>query len=189
MRNTCEPRLDVGKRWSDVRHFVLSSSINFKHVLQKHFKPALTSFSHQLFAVSGYFNVWLRGDHAVTISWWALFFNTGLPYLRVYKPHFLTVYPPKLGCSLYTEYVLLTTEPAAPVFYVVKLPVETVYVWDLSCKQLHARMRQCITGVSVWRHRFPEVERQWHHWQIIVNAASDNWIAANTIANILLPHR
>jgi hypothetical protein len=42
---------------------------------------------------------------------------------------FLTrVYPPKLGCGLYTEYCVLffTTEPATPVLYVVKLPVEAV---------------------------------------------------------------
>jgi hypothetical protein len=40
-------------------------------------------------------------------------------------------YWPKLGCGLYTEYyVLLTTEPATSVLYVVKLPVETASVWD-----------------------------------------------------------
>jgi hypothetical protein len=41
------------------------------------------------------------------------------------------IYPPKLGCGLCTEcYVLLMTEPATPVLYVVKLPVETASVWD-----------------------------------------------------------
>jgi hypothetical protein len=37
-------------------------------------------------------------------------------------------------------------------------------------------------------HRFPEVGRPWNHWQITVNAAGDNWSAANAIANISLPH-
>jgi hypothetical protein len=52
--------------------------------------------------------------------------------------------------------------------YVVKPPVKTV------------RSRHL---------RFPEVGRPWHHWQITVNAASDNQSAANAIANILLSHR
>jgi hypothetical protein len=56
--------------------------------------------------------------------------DKGIPYGRVYKQHFMTrIYPPKLGCGLCTEYyVLLTTELATPVLYVVKLPVETASV-------------------------------------------------------------
>jgi hypothetical protein len=44
---------------------------------------------------------------------------------------FLTrVYAPKLGCGLYTGYyvLFLTTEPAMPVLYVVKIPVEAASV-------------------------------------------------------------
>jgi hypothetical protein len=49
---------------------------------------------------------------------------------RVLAALFLTrIYPPKSGCGVYTEYyVLLTTEPATPVLYVIKLPVETASV-------------------------------------------------------------
>jgi hypothetical protein len=72
----------------------------------------------------------------------------------VYKPHFLTkIYPPKSGRGLYTEYyVLLTSEPATPVLYVVKLPVETASVWDTIILQAiaHARMRQRIIGVPAY---------------------------------------
>jgi hypothetical protein len=63
---------------------------------------------------------------------------------------------------------MLTTEPMMPVLYVEKRPTETV---------------------SSWYHRFPEVRRPWHHWQITFNAASDNQSAASAIANILLSHR
>jgi hypothetical protein len=65
---------------------------------------------------------------------------------------FLTrIYPPKLGCGLHMEYyVLLTTEPATTVLYVVKLPVETASVWDLSCKLLHTR--KCANVLPVYRH-------------------------------------
>jgi hypothetical protein len=75
-----------------------------------------------------------------------------IPYLRVYKQHFLTrSYPPKLGCGLCTEYcVLLTSEPATPVLYVVKLPVETASVSDLSCKLLHTR--ECANVLPAYRH-------------------------------------
>jgi hypothetical protein len=38
-------------------------------------------------------------------------------------------------------------------------------------------------------HLFPEVGRPWHYWQITINAASDNWSATNSIANILHSHR
>jgi hypothetical protein len=62
----------------------------------------------------------------------------------------LTIYPQKLACGLYTEYYVLTPEPATSVLYVVKLPVETASVWDLSCKLKHARMRQRSTGVSAY---------------------------------------
>jgi hypothetical protein len=37
--------------------------------------------------------------------------------------------------------------------------------------------------------RFPEVGRPWHHWEITVNADSNNQSAANVIANILFSHR
>jgi hypothetical protein len=62
---------------------------------------------------------------------------------------FLTrIYPPKLGFGLYTEYyVLLTSEPAMPVLYVVKLPVETALRLILQAIA-HARLRRRITGVS-----------------------------------------
>jgi hypothetical protein len=95
-------------------------------------------------------NVFLLHQN-ITHSFNALLYAI-LPYLRVYKPHFLTrIYPPKIGCGLYTEYyALLTTEPATPVLYVVKLPVETASVWDLSCKLLH--MREYANILSVYRH-------------------------------------
>jgi hypothetical protein len=41
------------------------------------------------------------------------------------------------------------TEPATPVLYVVKLPVETASFWDLQTVA-HALMRQLITGVSAY---------------------------------------
>jgi hypothetical protein len=61
----------------------------------------------------------------------------------------------------------------------------------------HAQMYQRITDVSAYFDYlrvadtidFPEVGRPWHHWQITVNAASDNQSAANAVANILLSHR
>jgi hypothetical protein len=55
-----------------------------------------------------------------------------LPICACISRTFLTrIYPPKLRCGLCTEYyVLLTTEPATPVLYVVKLPIETASVWD-----------------------------------------------------------
>jgi hypothetical protein len=71
----------------------------------------------------------------------------------VYKPRFFwqEFCPPKLGCGLYMEYyVLLTTEPAKSVLYVVKLPAETVSVWDLSWKLLHTR--ECPNVLPVYRH-------------------------------------
>jgi hypothetical protein len=50
------------------------------------------------------------------------------PYLRVYKPHFFDKnLPSRIGVRLING-VLLTTEPAMPVLYVVKLPVETASV-------------------------------------------------------------
>jgi hypothetical protein len=56
--------------------------------------------------------------------------SQNIPYLRMYKPHFLTrIYPSKLGLGLFTEYyVVSTTEPAMSVLYAVKLPVETASV-------------------------------------------------------------
>jgi hypothetical protein len=74
-------------------------------------------------------------------------------YLLVYKPHFLTIiYPPKLGCGSCTEYyILLTTEPAMPVLYVVKLPVETASVWDCYLASFaHAWMCQLVAGESAY---------------------------------------
>jgi hypothetical protein len=126
---------------------------------------------------------------------------------------FLTrIYSPKLGCGLYTEYyvfflepdppnkaiVLLTIEPAMPVLYVVKLPVETANVWDsylasyYTC--VNVSMYYWCIGIfwlyeSSQHHQFPKVGRLWHYWQITVNAASDNQSAANAIANIVLTHR
>jgi hypothetical protein len=109
------------------------------------------------------------------------------------------IYPPKLGCGLCTEYyVLLTTEPATPVLYVVKCPVETVGAWDCYlasyCTRANAPTYYWCIDIF-WlheisgHHRFPEVGRPWHHWQITVNAAGDNQSAANAIENILLSHR
>jgi hypothetical protein len=125
---------------------------------------------------------------------------SSIPYLRVQAALLLTrIYPPKLRCGLYTEYyVLLTTEPAMPVFYVVKLPVETAGVWDCYLTSYCARANaptyyRCIgifwSHESSRHHRFPEVGRPWHHWEITVNAASDSQSAVNVIANILLSHR
>jgi hypothetical protein len=122
------------------------------------------------------------------------------PYLRVYKPHFLTrISLQNWGCGLCTEYyVILTTEPATPVLCVVKLPVETVSVWDCYlasyCTRANAPTYYWCIGTfwlheSSRHHQFPEVGRPWHHWQITVNAASDHQSAANAIANILLSHR
>jgi hypothetical protein len=49
------------------------------------------------------------------------------PCLCMYKTHFFHKnLPSKMGVQL--NIVLLTTEPATPVLYVVKLPVETVDV-------------------------------------------------------------
>jgi hypothetical protein len=103
-----------------------------------------------------------------------------------------------LGCGLYTEYyVLLATEPATPVLYVVKLPVDTASVWDCYLASYCTRANaptyyQCISifwlHESSGHHRFPEVGRPWHHWQITVNAAGDNQSAANAIVD-LLSHR
>jgi hypothetical protein len=123
-----------------------------------------------------------------------------VPYLHMYKPHFLTrIYPPKLGCGLCTEYyVLLTTDPATLVLYVVKLPVETTSVWDcyLSSYCTGANMPTYYRCISIFwlhessrHHRFPEVGRSWHHWQITINAASNNQSAANAVTNIVLSHR
>jgi hypothetical protein len=123
-----------------------------------------------------------------------------IPYLRVYKPHFLTIIdPPKLGCGLCTEYyVLFTTEPATPVLYVVKIPLETASVWDcyLASCCIYAKTPTYYWCIGMFwlhessrHHRFPEVGRPWHHRQITTIAASDNQSAANTITNILLSHR
>jgi hypothetical protein len=113
---------------------------------------------------------------------------------------FLTrIYPPKLGCGLCTEYdVILTTEPATPILYVLKLPVETASVWDCYLASYCTRENaptyyQCI-GIfwlheSSWHHQLKEVGRPWRHWQITINAASDNQSAANAIGNIFLSHR
>jgi hypothetical protein len=104
----------------------------------------------------------------------------------------------KLGAAYTRNIVLLTTEPATSVLYVVKIPVETVSVWDCYlesyCTRANAPTYYRCIGIfwlheSSRHHRFPEVRRLWHHWQITVNAASDNQSAANAIANILLSHR
>jgi hypothetical protein len=63
---------------------------------------------------------------------------------------FTWISPPKLGCGFTRNVVLLTTEPATPVLYVVKLPVETASVWDLSCKLLHTR--ECANVLPVYRY-------------------------------------
>jgi hypothetical protein len=94
--------------------------------------------------------------------------------------------------------VLLTTEPATSVLYVVKLPVETASIWNCylpsHCTRANTPTYYRCIGIfwlheSSRHHRFPEAGRPWHHWQITVNAASDNQSAANAIANILLSHR
>jgi hypothetical protein len=73
-----------------------------------------------------------------------------MPYLRVCKPHFFwqEFTLQNWGAAYARNIVLFTTEPAMPVLYVMKLPVETASVWDLSCKPLYARIRQRIIGVS-----------------------------------------
>jgi hypothetical protein len=92
----------------------------------------------------------------------------------------------------------LTTEPATRVLYVVKLPVETASVWDcyLASYCTRANVPTCYWCIGIfwlhessWHHQCLEVGRPWHHWQITVNAASDNQSAANAITNILLSHR
>jgi hypothetical protein len=116
------------------------------------------------------------------------------------KPHFFVKnLPSKMGCGLYTEYyVLLATEPATPVLYVVKLPVDTASVWDCylasCCTRANAPTYYRCIGIFLLHensryHRFPEVGRPWHNWQIAVNASRDNQSAANAIANILPSHR
>jgi hypothetical protein len=106
-----------------------------------------------------------------------------VPYLCVYKPHFLIIYHPKLGCGLYMDFffketldpqmkaiILLTTEPATPVLYVVKLPVETASVWDgypaSCCTCMNEPTYYRCIGIfwlheSTRCHRFPEVRRLW----------------------------
>jgi hypothetical protein len=101
--------------------------------------------------------------------------------------------------AAYTRNIaLLTTEPATPVLYVVKLPVETASVGHCylasDCTRANAQTYYRCIGIfwlheSSRYHRFPEVWRPWHHWQITVNAASDNQIAANAIGNIVPSHR
>jgi hypothetical protein len=107
-----------------------------------------------------------------------------LPYLRVYKPHFFEKNLPFkiLVRLIHGILFLLTTEPATPVLYVVKLPVEAARVWDCylasycTCANASTFFR-CIGTFwfheSSRHHRFPDVGRPWHHWQITVNAASD----------------
>jgi hypothetical protein len=136
-----------------------------------------------------------------------------LPHLRMYKPQFFDKnLPSKIGvrlkhgilCIFWTNWILrkkdilLTTEPATPVLYVMKLPVETASVWDCYlasyCTRANAPTYYRWIGIfwlheSSRHHWFPEVGRPLHHWQITVNAASDNQSAANAIANILLSHR
>jgi hypothetical protein len=107
--------------------------------------------------------------------------------------------PSKTGVRLtHGNYVLLTTEPATLVLYIVKLPVETISVWDCYLARHYTRANAptyyrciCIFWLheSSRYHRFPEVRRPWHFWQIAVNVASDNQSATNAIANILLSHR
>jgi hypothetical protein len=67
-------------------------------------------------------------------------------------PHFFDKnLPSKIGVRLIHGILFpLTTEPATPVLYVVKLPVETVSVWDLSCKLLHTR--ECANILPVYRY-------------------------------------
>jgi hypothetical protein len=123
-----------------------------------------------------------------------------IPNLHVKKPHFFDKnLSSKIGVRLIHGILfLLTTEPATPVLYDVKLPVETASVWDCYlasyCTCANTPMYYWCIGIfwlheSSRHHRFPEVGRPWHYWQITVNAASDNQSAANAIANILLSHR
>jgi hypothetical protein len=116
-------------------------------------------------------------------------------FLRGNQQFFTRIYPPKFWCGLCKEYyVLLTTEPATPVLYFVKLPVETASVWDCYLASYYTRAN----ALTYYRYigttpsiidRFPEVGRLWYHWKITENAASDNQSAANAIANISLSHR
>jgi hypothetical protein len=89
-----------------------------------------------------------------------------LPYLHVYKPPFFW---PKFALENWGEafhgfffgrggggarsskkaVILQTTEPATPVLYVVKPPVETVSVWDCILQPIaHVQRHQRITSVS-----------------------------------------
>jgi hypothetical protein len=57
------------------------------------------------------------------------------------------------------------------------------------CTRAKAAMYYRYIGIfwlheSSQHHRFPEVGRPWHYWQITANAASDNQSAVNAIANI-----
>jgi hypothetical protein len=71
-------------------------------------------------------------------------------------------------------------------------PVETACVWDCYlasyCTRANAPTYYRCTGIfslhkSSQHHQFPEVGRPWHIWRITGNAARDNQIAANAIAN------
>jgi hypothetical protein len=112
---------------------------------------------------------------------------SNLPYLRVYKPHFFwqEFTLQNWGAAYARNIVLLTTEPATPVLYVVKIPVETASVWDCYlasyCTHTNALTYYGCIGIfwlhdSSRHHWFPEVGRPWHHWQITINAASDNQV-------------
>jgi hypothetical protein len=61
---------------------------------------------------------------------------------------------------------------------------------------VYVRKYQCIMYISIfwwhksrWHYRFPYVRKPWHHWQIMVNAASNSQSAANAITYTLLSHR
>jgi hypothetical protein len=73
-----------------------------------------------------------------------------IPCLQVYKPQFWREFTlQNWGAAYARNIVLLTTEPATPVLYVVKLPVESdIFETVILQAVARARMRQRIIGVS-----------------------------------------
>jgi hypothetical protein len=123
-----------------------------------------------------------------------------MPYLCVYK---LLFFDKNLPSKIRVRLIHGTWCPfydwaATPVLYVVKLPVETTSVWDrylasyctcTNTPRYHQWNGTFWLHESSQHHWFPKVGRLWHHWQITVNAASDNQSAANAMGNIVLSHR
>jgi hypothetical protein len=88
--------------------------------------------------------------------------------------------PSKIGCGLYTEFRNLILQE--------KAVYRRLSPWRRYCMLWNPQWRPLVADTIDYRS-IPEVGRPWHHWQINVNAASDNQSAANAIANIILSHR